>query len=517
MAIFEEILTVQLPRLEAAASLERGPSYPYPPLHATPAEEPVDLRVIVLENRYLRVTIAPELGGRILQMVDLRDGRACFGPLRVEEGGKRGVRVVGGIELSLDGAERLDAAGPVDVQWIEEETGEVAAVLGALAAGAGISWHLRISLPADRAAIRLEAKIFNRTLQPVAYRGGLLIEPGMPVAYGAESGVFEGGPFRSATMTSLAPRQVDNWSCEIAPTELPQPCLAGDAILSLEGGTLRISSLEPIFDAKIVLSSGGQSFETRSDLTPDAPLEFDVAHFPSVEHVAILDTDGVERLRWSRSDTLDAEGRLRRQLLQADSRGAANVGLALLALAKGDRGKAGSYLDDALATNAEDHLVWWLKAALARNAGERSDEAPELLNAHFLAPLEPLLRVESFLAADTRTREPNPLVRSLAEDPDAATEVAVQLLEASLLEDLATWVDECLRHRDTPMLRYLLAFTLLTRSRMRAEAAQHVALAGKLALLPPYPWRATEIEALKGLAAAFPDDARLGELVALVG
>jgi hypothetical protein len=107
-------------------------------------------------------------------------------------------------------------------------------------------------------------------------------------------------------------------------------------------------------------------------------------------------------------------------------------------------------------------------------------------------------------------------VRSVAEDPDAAAEVAVQLLEAGLLEDLATWVDECLRHHDTPMLRYLLAYALLTSSRMTAEAAQHVAQAAKSPLTPPYPWRETEIEALKALAGAFPDNARLAELSALV-
>lgn len=476
----------------------------------------MELRVLDLENRYLRATIAPELGGRILQIVDLRTGRACFAPPRVVSGGKRGLRLIGGIELSLDGDERLDATGPVDVQWLEEEAGEAAVVLGALAAGAGISWHLRVSLPPDRAALRVEAKIFNRMLHPVPYRGGLLVEPGLPVAIGAESGVFEGGPFRSNELTTLAPRQVDNWSCEIAPTDLPAADLAGDALLSIHGRTLRISALEPLRGAKIVLSAEGKSFETRADFDPEAPLEFDLSGFARVDQVAILDGDGGERMRWSRAGALGTEGLLRRQLLHADSRGAANVGLALHALKRGDKARATGYLDDALATNGEDHLVWWLKAALARNAGERADDASELLNAHFLAPLEPLLRAESFLSADSRTREPNPLVRSVAEDPDAAVEVAVQLLEAGLLEDLARWVDECLRHRDTPMLRYLLAYALLTGSRMAAEAAQHVALAAKSTLLPPHPWRATEIEALRKLRAAFPDDARLAELNALV-
>lgn len=517
MPIFEEILTIELPRLEALASLERGPAYPYPPLRATSAVESVDLRVLVLENRYLRVTVAPELGGRLLQIIDLRSGRASLSPPRVESGGKRGVRLIGGIELSLDGEERLDATGPVDVHWLEEESGEAAAILGSLAAGVGISWHIRLSLPPDRAAIRIDAKVLNRLLQPVPYRAGLLLEPLAPVVIGAEAGVFEGGPFRSAALATLAPRQVDSWSCEIAPTDLPNPVLAGDAIVALESGALRISSVQSLPSAKVMLASAGKAFETRADLDPKAPIEFDLSGFAGVDEVAIMDSDGRERLRWSLAGDLSADGLLRRQLLHADSRGAANVGLALHALHRGDQARAAGYLDDALATNGEDHLVWWLKAALARNAGERSDDAQELLNAHFLAPLEPLLRAESFLSADALTHEPNPLVQSVAEDPDAAAEVAVQLLDAGLLEDLARWVDECLRHRDAPMLRYLLAFALLTNSRMVAEAAQHVALAGKAPVTPPYPWRDTEILALKSLAGAFPNDARLAELNALIG
>lgn len=95
-------------------------------------------------------------------------------------------------------------------------------------------------------------------------------------------------------------------------------------------------------------------------------------------------------------------------------------------------------------------------------------------------------------------------------------EVACLLLEAGLSGECARWIDECLRHREVPMLRYLQAWSLLQNSRMAVEAAEQVSVAGKSPLEPPFPWRGLEKRAVKALAAKFSNDERLQSLAALL-
>src|SRR5262249_54552632 len=132
-----------------------------------------------------------------------------------------------------------------------------------------------------------------------------------------------------------------------------------------------------------------------------------------------------------------------------------------------------------------------------------------LLNAHFLAPLEPALRAESYLANPSQTKEPSAVLRPLGGSPDSFVEVACLLLEANLDKEAATWIDEALRHVDLPMLRYLLAYAHVRGSRMEAQAGEQVALAVRQGKKPPYPWRPLELSALRLLVERFPDDAVL--------
>ena len=97
--------------------------------------------------------------------------------------------------------------------------------------------------------------------------------------------------------------------------------------------------------------------------------------------------------------------------------------------------------------NADDPLLWWGKAVALRLAGE--DNEQELLNAHFLAPLEPALRAESFLSQPINPDgAPSPLLASLAENPEEFIEVACLLIDCGLFDQASRWIDEALRHRD---------------------------------------------------------------------
>jgi hypothetical protein len=190
---------------------------------------------------------------------------------------------------------------------------------------------------------------------------------------------------------------------------------------------------------------------------------------------------------------------------------------AVRSLRESDNGTAIEALDTAIGFSADDALLWWLKALVLRLSGEEAEERPELPNAHFLSPLEPVLRAEAFLAQpQTHAKEGSPLIKPMANNPEAMIEVAVLLLESGLRMEASRWIDECLRHRNEPMLQYLAAWNLMTASRMEAEAAQHVRNVAQAGWEPPFPWRYLERRAIRELAELFSTDERLQKLKALV-
>ncbi len=509
MPLYESTCLVNLPAVEAVP-IDVGSAYPFPRLEVRDGPTaPVEVRVIVLQNGFLRVGILPDFGGRLILPFEDRL------ELTIEPGGRRGARMVGGIEFSLDGRERLNAMGPVDVRLFEDDD-EPAVLLGELSSGEGISWYMRVSLPLNRAAVKVEVKEFNRERLPCPYRAGFLAPEGVWVA--GEPGVLIGS-FRHAKVESLAPRQTDSWTCDLVPTSLRGTIGSSpSALASWDGSSLKIHPLADMPAHKVLLLSEGKSLETTADLAVGQVATFDLAGLP-VEGVAIMGPEGTV-FNWGLTGQAAATygeavriGDLagyHRALTRADNRGAAFVGLALVASRSGDYENAASFLDDALGVNAEDAVAWWLKAAMLRHLGQQNEN--ELLNAHFLAPFEPLLRAESYLASPSQEKAPSTLIQPMMQDPDAVIEVAANLHEAGLMNDLSKWVDECLRHREIPMLRYFLADALLNNSRMRTEAAGHVMAVAQTPINPPYPWRRVELEVLSRLAVAFPDDGRLAEL-----
>jgi hypothetical protein len=172
-------------------------------------------------------------------------------------------------------------------------------------------------------------------------------------------------------------------------------------------------------------------------------------------------------------------------------------------------------LEQALLYNAEDHLAWLAKAVYKRIAEGPQSESAELLNAHYLAPLEPALRAEGFLTQpQSQGREANPILKPLKESPEQFIEAACLLLDMHLLSEASRFIDEALRHEDLPMLRYLQAFALLSGTKMSVDAAEHIAAAAGKPFAPPFPWRRREIAVLEYLLSAFPNDARMKQYLA---
>lgn len=352
---------------------------------------------------------------------------------------------------------------------------------------------------------------------------------------------------------SLGPRQADSWQVRLMPVSGlgGLSAFSPDAAMHIVGHELRLLVAEPMPGAKVIVQlEDGRTLEAPVSPTPSSLLRLDLAGLPgAVAGLALRDAGKVERLRWVSSDAmapLDGdyawvdvepgrpvprerlylqglaafeEGRDASLELAAAShdpglRAPALVVLAMQAVRGQDWAHADRLLEEALLFNAEDHLAWWLKAVMRRLADGPEAERPELPNAHYLAPLEPSLRAESFLSiASPQGKDPNPILAPLAGHPEALAEIACLLLDAGLTEQSAKFLDEALRHADHPNLRYLLAWTLLRDARLEAEAAGHVRRAATKPVEPPFPWRPVEARALKDLVKRFPEDARLRTLV----
>lgn len=445
--------------------------------------------------------------------------------LRFVQSGPRSVSLRSGFRFELS-PERLNELGPVDFVLGEEDEASVT-----LAEHVGdLSWHLLISLPPDAAVIRFEGRVFNRSWTPVPYNASFVCdELGLHLV----SGDWVGNS-RFADSADLMPHQLDVWGVEVVPGPADAVSVTNLGALRI-GETLGFQATRPIQGKMFIQLETGQTLEAPIDVLPEAPF---MAPLPGpVSAVAIRDENGETIFSWASGQeapetdvdvfsggpslAFAAHRMVETGLLPSlgkyefdlRTKSAAKCLRAMSAVRIGDFEEGRRLLDDSLNSNAEDHLVWLLRAIVARKLGEETDD---LLNAHYLAPLEPLLRMESFLAQNHQTKEASPLVAPLAESPDALVGGACFLYELGLWDELSRWIDECLRHREIPMLRYFLADALLASSPMSVDAANHIARAAQAPINPPYPWRPVEGFVLRRLHARFPQDTRLSDLVGLV-
>lgn len=583
--VYEDSLELSVGILEAVlpdSGQYLRSAYPYPSLKPTGRMEIRRFRTVVLENPYLRATIVPDLGGRILRLLDKRTNTEIFpeAPLHVETGGQRGVEVAHGIQFRYANADRLNALGTVQYRLTpaDEEGDDAGVWLGEVAPG--LSSNILVSIPPDAAELHIEMRMLNRVIGNTPYNGSLSI--GLPDAKPNLSTVHvvEGHPgfvlhskkrdcgisvwcddsttasvrhekgrlllnrFGPKAKFSLGARQLDTWKFSIVPHSGLgfTPCTAPALALEVGSKGSKLQVARRVTDYKLlVLTKAGQSFESTINAYPEKIVEFDFAGLPArATEVAVLNSGREVILRHligsrfaplslnrrknldaiatketkSRNDIQLALGSLKSSAkLLPTSRYEAHL---LSAIAAMPSAQAEQELEQALLYNSEDHLAWWMKAVCKRSAQDDQQEMPELLNAHYLAPLEPALRAESFLSQPmAQGREANPILRPLRDTPEQFIEAACLLLEIGSVADASRFIDEAMRHEDLPMLRFLQAYALLRETKMLTEAASHIQAGSAKPFAPPFPWRPAEITALRLLAERFPQEARIKEYLAV--
>lgn len=548
--VFEDSLDLYIDLLE----VQEGDSLSsaFPNVKATGQSESRRFRTIILENDYLRATIVPALGGRLLSLFDKRFQTECLKDtrhLRATE--YKGTSIVeSGIVLGNEAGYRPNSLGACDTKLVPAETDEEESevLVGEIHSGTPFSHSIRYQLGSN-ALLRLEVTIQNRTLEfaesslneiKVFAQGieevrsenfaqfgriGILAEPGT-VEYTHHKSVKRG-------ITVLAPRQIDSFAINLCAIPIGMQVSHIDEHTSCQlGKTLQIASNSLKLNHRLLVqNTAGETFEMPVNLHPEKLFGADLTSVPGTILVAQL-KDEANHIQSTISNHVPnpvqiqpltapkipiPKGANRPQLLSQLSnpqlRLTSLVELAALATESGDYQAADRCYEQALLYNGDDPLLWWAKAANKRLGGIDADapEKVELLNAHFLSPLEPCLRAEAFLGMpQTHGKEKSPVLEPLSEVPEAFIDVACRLIEARMFIDAGRFIDEATRHHSFAMLHYLAAALYLDKSSMKIEAADQLRL-GNHAPFPPYPYRNQEKWALKVLLKAFPLDRVLKE------
>jgi tetratricopeptide (TPR) repeat protein len=155
-------------------SRTRGrPSYPYPLLDGlTNKRADKTYRAVFLENEYLRVTVLPELGGKLYAIYDKTAGRDALYTNHVVKYamvGIRGAWISGGIEWNFPDGHTLTTVSPVDYVTRMEEDGSAAVIVGDTERVQRMQWSVAIRLRPGSKVVETEVTLNNRRETPGRY------------------------------------------------------------------------------------------------------------------------------------------------------------------------------------------------------------------------------------------------------------------------------------------------------------------------------------------------------------
>ena len=555
-------------------------SYPFPYLVKTGKRKSMEFLAVIIENDCVRATVLPQLGGRILRLQHKKSGKQVLGDsdkMYVAEGGPRGAHLPTGIRWASFPYIKEDLA-PVEYLLVQPTDDESAGGIRMSSLFYTTTRDLIIGLDPTESRLQVEFLNYERSYIPdmsaphirmeitpgakqFSFRDGEAVyseSVGHGVAVSFDRNLvrharMDGSQLIIGSHQGLGHFQqghtLDRFTCSIAPLVGLErvTSLSNDATIELNNDRLSVCSNISDQSAKVFLQlANGATVEASIVMAPGNTVSFPLSALSERVTSVAMFSQGNESLRWRVTDkwrqpkkkdkdvaSLDRRGDVAKgfeKLLKGENPEAefefatkdfktrfhAFLGLGIHALRNQQYNKAADLFEQALLYNGEDHLAWWMRAAALRLGGETSEECPELLNAHYLSPLDPILRAESFFRQPIHEQGPSALLNPLADNPEAFIEVAWLLHDCKVYPDLSSWVNEALKFREIPMLRYIIADALLQGSNMKTEAAHHITVASKTPINPPYPTRKSELELLKRLNDLFPDDKRIGELLALM-
>jgi tetratricopeptide (TPR) repeat protein len=145
----------------------RGAVYPYPLMdQLTDVRENKTYRAVTLENKYIKISVLPEIGGRIFSALDKTNGYDFFYRQHVIKPsliGMLGAWISGGVEWNIPHHHRASTFMPVDYALEEHADGSKTVWVGETELRHRMKWLIGLTLCPDRSYIELTGKLINRT------------------------------------------------------------------------------------------------------------------------------------------------------------------------------------------------------------------------------------------------------------------------------------------------------------------------------------------------------------------
>jgi len=149
----------------------KGPIYPYPILdRLSDTRTDKTYRAVYLENRFVKICVLPELGGRILSAVDKTDNydfvyrQHVIKPALI---GMLGAWISGGVEWNIPHHHRASTFMEVDHTLAQNPDGSVTAWVGEIELRHRMKWEIGMTLRPETSVLEITMRVFNRT--PLAH------------------------------------------------------------------------------------------------------------------------------------------------------------------------------------------------------------------------------------------------------------------------------------------------------------------------------------------------------------
>jgi len=145
----------------------KGPVYPYPLLDKlTDIRENKRYKAVCLENKYVKLCVLPEIGGRIFYAIDKTNNYDFFYRQHVIKPalvGMTGAWISGGVEWNFPHHHRATGFMTVDYTLAENSDGSKTIWIGELELRHRMRWIVGLTLYPDKSFIEVTVKLFNRT------------------------------------------------------------------------------------------------------------------------------------------------------------------------------------------------------------------------------------------------------------------------------------------------------------------------------------------------------------------
>jgi tetratricopeptide (TPR) repeat protein len=123
-------------------------------------------RTVVLENGHLRLTVLPDLGGRVYSCVDKANGAEMFyanPSIKFADVAYRGAWVALGIEFNFPVSHNWVTVSPVDYGTVRHPDGSASVWVGNIDRPYGMQWRVELRLRPGRSLLEQTTTLYNRS------------------------------------------------------------------------------------------------------------------------------------------------------------------------------------------------------------------------------------------------------------------------------------------------------------------------------------------------------------------